>query len=106
MTRLQPTKSSSRPSQARRLWAAVAFVLALIVAFFPAETASSAGPVVVASKIDTEGAPLGNMIADVGAARGIAVHRRSQLARANRLRAALRARPIDTYPDSPRNGTR
>src|SRR5207302_1961197 len=87
MTRLQPTKSSSRPSQARRLWAAVAFILALVVAFFPAETVSAAGPVVVASKIDTEGALLGNMIADVVAARGIAVDRRIQLGPTNIVRA-------------------
>ena len=104
MTRLQPTKSPSRPSQARRLWAAVAFVLALVVAFFPAETASAAGPVVVASKIDTEGALLGNMIADVVAARGIAVDRRIQLGPTNIVRAALLAGQIDLYPEYTGNG--
>src|SRR5438045_4192429 len=104
MTRLQPTKSSYRPSQARRLWAAVAFVLALVVAFFPAETASAAGPVVVASKIDTEGALLGNMIADVVAARGIAVDRRIQLGPTNIVRAALLAGQIDLYPEYTGNG--
>jgi osmoprotectant transport system substrate-binding protein len=104
MTRLQPTKSSSRPSQARRFWVAVAFVLALVGAFFPAETASAAGPVVVASKIDTEGALLGNMIADVVAARGIAVDRRIQLGPTNIVRAALLAGQIDLYPEYTGNG--
>jgi osmoprotectant transport system substrate-binding protein len=74
------------------------------VAFFPAETASAAGPVVVASKIDTEGALLGNMIADVVAARGIAVDRRIQLGPTNIVRAALLAGQIDLYPEYTGNG--
>jgi osmoprotectant transport system substrate-binding protein len=60
--------------------------------------------VVVASKIDTEGALLGNMIADVVAARGIAVDRRIQLGPTNIVRAALLAGQIDLYPEYTGNG--
>jgi osmoprotectant transport system substrate-binding protein len=60
--------------------------------------------VVVASKIDTEGALLGNMIAELIAARGIAVERRIQLGPTNIVRAALLAGQIDIYPEYTGNG--
>jgi osmoprotectant transport system substrate-binding protein len=60
--------------------------------------------VVVASKIDTEGALLGNMIAEVIAARGMAVERRIQLGPTNIVRAALLAGQIDLYPEYTGNG--
>jgi osmoprotectant transport system substrate-binding protein len=80
---------------------------ALIVAFVAlafAGTAMAAGAVVVASKIDTEGALLGNMIAEVIAAHGIAVERRIQLGPTNIVRAALLAGQIDLYPEYTGNG--
>jgi len=58
----------------------------------------------VASKIDTEGALLGNMIADIIAARGIAVDRRIQLGPTNIVRAALLSGQIDLYPEYTGNG--
>ncbi|MBV9153707.1 MAG: ABC transporter substrate-binding protein [Alphaproteobacteria bacterium] len=64
----------------------------------------AAGPVVVGSKIDTEGALLGNMIADVIASRNIAVDRRIQLGPTNIVRAALLAGQIDVYPEYTGNG--
>jgi osmoprotectant transport system substrate-binding protein len=64
----------------------------------------AAGAVVVASKIDTEGALLGNMIAEMIAARGIAVERRIQLGPTNIMRAALLAGQIDLYPEYTGNG--
>ena len=64
----------------------------------------AAGTVVVASKIDTEGALLGNMIAELVAARGIAVERRIQLGPTNIVRAALLAGQIDLYPEYTGNG--
>jgi osmoprotectant transport system substrate-binding protein len=64
----------------------------------------AAGAVVVASKIDTEGALLGNMIAELVAARGIAVERRIQLGPTNIVRAALLAGQIDLYPEYTGNG--
>jgi len=60
--------------------------------------------VVVASKIDTEGALLGNMIAALISARGIAVERRIQLGPTNIVRAALLAGQIDLYPEYTGNG--
>jgi osmoprotectant transport system substrate-binding protein len=79
----------------------VALVLATLCS--PA-TVNAAGPVVVASKIDTEGALLGNMIADIIAARGIAIDRRIQLGPTNIVRAALLAGQIDLYPEYTGNG--
>jgi len=60
--------------------------------------------VVVASKIDTEGALLGNMIAELVAARRIEVERRIQLGPTNIIRAALLAGQIDLYPEYTGNG--
>jgi osmoprotectant transport system substrate-binding protein len=61
-------------------------------------------PLVVASKIDTEGALLGQMIAAVAEANGIAVERRIQLGPTNILRAAILAGQIDIYPEYTGNG--
>lgn len=66
--------------------------------------AHAAPPVVVASKIDTEGALLGNMIAEVIESRGIPVDRRIQLGPTNIVRAALLAGQIDLYPEYTGNG--
>jgi osmoprotectant transport system substrate-binding protein len=60
--------------------------------------------VVVASKIDTEGALLGNMIAEMLQSRGIPVERRIQLGPTNIVRAALLAGQIDLYPEYTGNG--
>src|SRR5437016_4187513 len=75
-----------------------------IIALVPTADANAAGAVVVASKIDTEGALLGNMIAEVIAARGMAVERRIQLGPTNIVRAAILAGQIDLYPESTGNG--
>jgi osmoprotectant transport system substrate-binding protein len=72
------------------------------VAAFPAVAAP---PVVVASKIDTEGALLGNMILSVLAARGIPVRNRLQLGPTNIVRAAILAGQIDIYPEYTGNGS-
>jgi osmoprotectant transport system substrate-binding protein len=66
--------------------------------------ALAASPVVVASKIDTEGALLGNMIAEMIESRGIPVERRIQLGPTNILRAAQLAGQIDLYPEYTGNG--
>jgi osmoprotectant transport system substrate-binding protein len=80
---------------------AVALVAA---ALWPPRTAAAAKPVVVASKIDTEGALLGNMIADVIEAKGVPVERRLQLGPTNIVRAAILAGQIDIYPEYTGNG--
>jgi hypothetical protein len=62
-------------------------------------TKGAAGAIVVASKIDTEGALLGNLIAAMLEARGLAVERRIQLGPTNIVRAAILAGQIDIYPE-------
>lgn len=83
--------------------AIIAIALLTAVAGWPA--AGRAAPaVVIASKIDTEGALLGNMIAALLSANGIAVERRLQLGPTNIVRAALLAGQIDLYPEYTGNG--
>ena len=69
-----------------------------------AAAAVAGTPVVVASKIDTEGALLGNMIAAALEAKGLAVERRLQLGPTNIVRAAILAGQIDIYPEYTGNG--
>jgi len=60
--------------------------------------------VVVASKIDTEGALLGSMIVALLRGRGIAVDSRLQLGPTQIVRQALLAGQIDLYPEYTGNG--
>jgi osmoprotectant transport system substrate-binding protein len=83
--------------------ALAALVLAAAALLRPAP-AAAAGAIVVASKIDTEGALLGNMIADMIATRGLKVERRLQLGPTNIVRAAILAGQIDIYPEYTGNG--
>src|SRR5438094_9868977 len=82
---------------------AVALITAAAVILPPAP-ASAAEAVVVASKIDTEGALLGQMIAALLEARGVAVEKKIQLGPTNIVRAALLAGQIDLYPEYTGNG--
>src|SRR5439155_2377698 len=84
-------RSGSRHSLGHRVYGVVLRFLKIAVALiaFSPGPAVAAGAVVVASKIDTEGALLGNMIAEVIAARGLAVDRRIQLGPTNIVRAAI-----------------
>ncbi len=66
--------------------------------------ALAAPAIVVGSKIDTEGALLGNMIAAALEARGLAVQRRIQLGPTTIVRAAIIAGQIDIYPEYTGNG--
>ena len=66
--------------------------------------AVAADAVRVASKIDTEGALLGNLMAVVLEARGLPVERKIQLGPTNIVRAALLAAQIDLYPEYTGNG--
>src|SRR5260370_24427197 len=56
------------------------------------------GVVVVASKIDTEGALLGNMILSLLRAHGVAGENKLQLGPTNIVRAAILAGQVDIYP--------
>lgn len=80
-----------------------AFLVAAAVLLPPAP-AGAAGAIVVASKIDTEGALLGQMIAAVLEARGLAVEKKIQLGPTNIVRAAILAGQIDLYPEYTGNG--
>ncbi|HTV90901.1 MAG TPA: ABC transporter substrate-binding protein [Stellaceae bacterium] len=87
---------------ANRMVAAALFgALALLL---PQRPAAATAAIVVASKIDTEGAVLGNMIADALAARGLTVVRRISLGPTNIVRAAILAGQIDLYPEYTGNG--
>jgi osmoprotectant transport system substrate-binding protein len=90
--------------QRRRVMAiAGAALLATVAGPVPAPAAAGRA-VVVASKIDTEGALLGNMILLVLARHGVPVENRLQLGPTNIVRAALLAGQIDIYPEYTGNG--
>src|SRR5437868_10128579 len=100
MVRARRNGSRSAPGPT----ALAALVTVIVAALCLTAEVHAAGAVVVASKIDTEGALLGNMIAEVIAARGMAVERRIQLGPTNIVRAALLAGQIDLYPEYTGNG--
>jgi len=81
-------------------------VLALFLAVFSIGAVAQVGrdKVIVASKIDTEGALLGNMIVALLEARGIAVENRLQLGPTNIVRASILEGQIDLYPEYTGNG--
>ncbi len=79
---------------------ALAFALALA----SAAAEASGQPVAIASKIDTEGALLGQLIAGTIEAEGVRVERRIGLGPTNIVRAALLAGQIDAYPEYTGNG--
>jgi osmoprotectant transport system substrate-binding protein len=86
-----------------RIFRAVAFMV--IAGAFLLSAPCNAGPaVVVGSKIDTEGALLGHMIAAALEGRGLPVERKIQLGPTNIVRAALLAGQIDIYPEYTGNG--
>ena len=89
------------PPIAKTLFVAL---VASFLALFPANRAGAAGAIVVASKIDTEGALLGQMIASLLVARGLPVEKKIQLGPTNIVRAALLAGQIDIYPEYTGNG--
>src|SRR5208282_1585606 len=75
-----------------------------VTALLPAVVGAAEGRIVVASKIDTEGALLGNMILSLLAAHGLAVENKLQLGPTSIVRAAILAGQIDIYPEYTGNG--
>ena len=75
-----------------------------VAALLPAVVGAAEGRIAVASKIDTEGALLGNMILSLLAAHGLAVENKLQLGPTNIVRAAILAGQIDIYPEYTGNG--
>jgi osmoprotectant transport system substrate-binding protein len=83
---------------------AAAFAAGLALAVASSAGAAAERAIVVASKIDTEGALLGQLIAAVLEAQGLPVERRIQLGPTNIVRAAILAGQIDVYPEYTGNG--
>jgi osmoprotectant transport system substrate-binding protein len=83
----------------KALFVGVALAFALSAA-----PALAADKVVVASKIDTEGALLGNVIALLLESQGLAVENKIQLGPTRIVRAAIVAGQIDIYPEYTGNG--
>jgi len=86
----------------RSVAAVAALILAIALIRLPAQARD--GAVVVASKIDTEGALLGNMILALLRAHGVAVANKLQLGPTNIVRAAILAGQVDIYPEYTGNG--
>src|ERR1700745_3606974 len=86
----------------RSVAAVAALILAVALIGSPAQARD--GAVVVASKIDTEGALLGNMILALLRAHGVAVENKLQLGPTNIVRAAILSGQIDIYPEYTGNG--
>src|SRR6516165_4205403 len=87
-----------------RVTALIGLVAALLLAALPIGAGAAEAKIVVASKIDTEGALLGNMIGPLLEARGLAVDNKLQLGPTNIVRAAILAGQIDLYPEYTGNG--
>src|SRR5271166_2407438 len=98
------SRLSDRPTPAMLLSRPVGFLLGAVVALLPVVVSAAEGRIVVASKIDTEGALLGNMIMSVLEAHGLAVDNKLQLGPTNIVRAAILAGQIDIYPEYTGNG--
>jgi osmoprotectant transport system substrate-binding protein len=101
------TKSETRlslPRLRRVLRGASALLFAVILPAATQSPPASGEKIVVASKIDTEGALLGNMILAVLGTAHLPVENRLQLGPTNIVRAAIRAGQIDIYPEYTGNG--
>ncbi len=79
-------------------------VLAVLLSAAFAAAAPAEDKIGVASKIDTEGALLGNMVVALLEHHGLAVENRLQLGPTNIVRAAILAGQIDLYPEYTGNG--
>ena len=82
----------------------IGLLFGTVVALLSAGAAAAEGKIAVASKIDTEGALLGNMIVALLEAHGLTVENKLQLGPTNIVRAAILAGQIDIYPEYTGNG--
>jgi osmoprotectant transport system substrate-binding protein len=85
-------------------WFSAAVALLLTLAPIGSVGAASEGKLVVASKIDTEGTLLGNMIVALLEAHGLMVESKLQLGPTNIVRAAILSGQVDIYPEYTGNG--
>ena len=93
----------------KNLFIAIALILAVgITPLFAGGSAETAeelkGPVTVASKIDTEGALLGNIIITALEAEGFQIENRTEFGPTDVVRKAIMADEIDIYPEYTGNG--
>jgi len=88
--------------QGLRWFFAIGVMLAL--AFAAPAGAAGTGKIVVASKIDTEGALLGNMVIGLLQDRGYTVDNRIEIGTTKIVRQALLSGQIDIYPEYTGNG--
>ncbi|AXE30085.1 ABC transporter substrate-binding protein [Chromobacterium phragmitis] len=79
-------------------------IAALLAGILLASAAGAADAVRVGSKIDTEGALLGNLIQQVLAAHGVKTESRLSLGNTKVVRTAIAAGEIDIYPEYTGNG--
>ncbi|MFC3125872.1 ABC transporter substrate-binding protein [Pseudoroseomonas globiformis] len=80
-------------------------LLGLCTAFLPVNKPNAQGQAVrIGSKLDTEGALLGEMMAQILEAKGVQVQRRLQLGPTRIVRQALLNGEIDLYPEYTGNG--
>jgi len=82
----------------------IGLLFGTVVTLLSAGVAAAETKIVVASKIDTEGALLGSMIVALLEAHGLAVENKLQLGPTNIVRAAILAGQIDIYPEYTGNG--
>lgn len=82
------------------LWSSCLLGAALVLAL----PAQAAGPVKVGSKIDTEGALLGNIILQVLNAHGVKTENKIQLGTTPVVRGAITSGALDIYPEYTGNG--
>jgi len=92
------------PSQNAFMKRILRLLLSALIALLPAVVSAAEGRIVVASKIDTEGALLGNMIVSLLEGHGLAIENKLQLGPTNIVRAAILAGQIDIYPEYTGNG--
>jgi len=84
--------------------AMVAGLSTVAISMATLSTASANDPVVVSSKIDTEGSVLGELIIQTLERNGIPTEDRLQLGGTSVVRSALQAGEIDLYPEYTGNG--
>lgn len=102
---MQSVDTQRRRKRSIGLVVGVAALVFLSVACSPAEVeVVEKGPVVVASKIDTEGALLGSMIVQVLQNDGFVVNDRTQFGPTDVIRRAIINGEIDLYPEYTGNG--
>ena len=100
----QATAQSTAPSPGLPRRLGLLLGLALLVATGLPAQAQSQAPVRVASKIDTEGSLLGQLIIRTLEANGIKTENKLQLGNTKIVRTALLAGEIDLYPEYTGNG--